>query len=217
MRKSDGGRRNQLGESSTEEDESLVAQARIRNSQGKDTSKSTAAFIKIHERYHYPIFNYLYFALRDYQTAEDLAQNTFMKAWRGLPKKKPEAPLKDWLFRIATNEMRAYLRKKVIKILFFLDPSKGESSLPVETQIISGVEATVINQLLLNSLLTKLPLRQKQCLFLYTLQGYSQKEIAVILGISTRSVEALVRRGLKRLKELAANEQEIEKQTDNKS
>src|SRR6266567_1621294 len=107
-----------MAESTMEGDESLVAQARMRNAKGKDTSKSIAAFIKIHERYQDPIFNYLYIALRDYHTAEDLTQNTFMKAWRGFPMKKPAAPLKDWLFRIATNEMRAYQRKKVIKILF---------------------------------------------------------------------------------------------------
>ena len=129
--------------------------------------------------------------------------------------KKPQAPLKDWLFLIATNEMRAYQRKKTIKILFFLDPGKEEVDLPFDDQRVLGVENMVLRQQLLSTFLLKLPIVQRQCLILYTLKGYSQNEIALILDTSARAVESMVHRALKRLKELADREQEAEKRADN--
>lgn len=58
----------------------------------------------------------LYFHIRriviSHDDADDVLQNTFLKAWKGLPDFKQESALFTWLYRIATNEALAFLKKK---------------------------------------------------------------------------------------------------------
>ena len=44
--------------------------------------------------------------------ADDVLQNTFIKVWNGLEKFRAESQLFTWLYRIATNEVLTYLKKK---------------------------------------------------------------------------------------------------------
>ena len=61
------------------------------------------AFAEIIENYQAPIIRYLYRLTGDYEMARDLAQDTFLQAYRGILKTDAELSFRAWLYRIATN------------------------------------------------------------------------------------------------------------------
>ncbi len=60
------------------------------------------------------IIHYLYHLTGDSELARDLAQDTFLQAYKSLPKTIRDLPLKNWLYRIATNNAIGYHRRKTI-------------------------------------------------------------------------------------------------------
>ncbi len=72
----------------------------------------TAAFTALVERYQQRIGGYLYRLVGDRQTAEDLTQETFMRAYRALATAHAVGAFRAWLFRIATNLARDQLRRQ---------------------------------------------------------------------------------------------------------
>ena len=69
-------------------------------------------FGQIIERYQLPIAKYLYRLTGEYETAKDLAQDTFIQAFQSLRMNKNEISLKAWLYGIATNKALEYRRRK---------------------------------------------------------------------------------------------------------
>src|SRR2546423_7723535 len=84
-------------------DEMLVARAR---------RGDAAAFGEIFERYHHRIVNYLYGLVHDRELANDLAQDSFLKAYRALPRMGDDLRLAPWLYRIAGNTAFSALRRR---------------------------------------------------------------------------------------------------------
>src|SRR5262249_8922761 len=61
-------------------------------------------------RYQKLVYNVLYEMVRNHESAADLTQETFLKAFRGLSRFRPDAPFKPWLLRIATNTGLNWMR-----------------------------------------------------------------------------------------------------------
>lgn len=70
-----------------------------------------AAFASIVERWQGPLVNLAYRFCRDRSRAEDMAQEAFLRAFRGLPKWRREAAFSTWLFALATNVFRSEIRQ----------------------------------------------------------------------------------------------------------
>jgi RNA polymerase sigma-70 factor (ECF subfamily) len=68
------------------------------------------AFRLIFERYSRPVISFLYDQVNDRELAEELAQETFVRAYRSLNSLREEAKLSTWLFGIAKNVAREWLR-----------------------------------------------------------------------------------------------------------
>src|SRR5690242_575549 len=86
-----------------DQDAELIA--RIRNG-------ATDEYAEIVQRHHARVFSILYRYERDHQKLEDLAQETFIKAWRALERFDGRAPFEHWLARIATRVALDHLRKQ---------------------------------------------------------------------------------------------------------
>lgn len=84
-------------------------------------------FKGIVEQHSKPLYAHIRSILLDHDDADDVLQNTFIKAWNGLGKFKGESELSTWLFRIATNEALQYLRKQKKRRLFLFRPEAMES------------------------------------------------------------------------------------------
>lgn len=73
---------------------------------------SSSAFATLVHRYHERVFGFLLALTRHRQDAEDLTQETFLRAWRKFNRYDPGQPLLPWLFTLARRQSIAALRKK---------------------------------------------------------------------------------------------------------
>lgn len=152
---------------------------------------SVDAFEGIVEQYQYPITRYLYRLTGDYEIAQDLAQDTFIKAYKSILKTDSELKLNAWLFRIATNNAIQYLRRK--KLISFI---------PFENLIKSEPEGNrtnpenTIEELAIKEVFSQIPYEQRVCLVLHYVEGFRYREIAETMGISEEAVRKRVTRGV---------------------
>ena len=71
-----------------------------------------AAFRELVRRYERPVFSLIFRMVRDRETSEDLAQDTFIKVLNHIDRYRPEFKLSSWLFKIANNVAIDHLRKR---------------------------------------------------------------------------------------------------------
>src|SRR5580704_2597342 len=93
-----------------------------------------ASFDFLLQKYRSPLVNFLYRMVRDTATAEDLAQEVFLRVYRARKQYTPSAKFTTWLFRIATNLALNSLRDtRYQKMSVSLDaPVDGEEAMPME-------------------------------------------------------------------------------------
>ena len=154
------------------DDSNLVERARA----GDD-----AAFAVLFEQFHAPILNYLHRMVSDRALAEDLTQDTFIKAYKALPKTQPDLAFKAWLYRIATNTALSHLRRgKIIRFLPFIgEREHGDERL----------DRSVTRQADIESVLNQLPKHYAAVLLLRHYQGLSLAETAEALDITDNAAK----------------------------
>ncbi len=150
---------------------------------------SEAAFAAIFERFQTPIVNYVYRLVGDWEVANDLAQDTFLKAYSALPSTEPSLQISPWLYRIATNTALDSLRrrKRITWVPFKLEM---EPPAPQSDPAPRQAESDAIQQAL-----AQVPSDLRTCLVLNMYQGLSYKEIAGVLSISANLVAVRIYRG----------------------
>ncbi len=173
-----------------------------------ERAKSNAeAFGQLYEANYSVILNYIYRRTLNIAVAEDLTSNTFLKALHALPKYHHRAPFRAWLYRIATNEIRMYYRKKqkrrvkeneygleeeVQRVHFSSDENETEEDRREKMQ-----QYTRLHQCL-----AALPEHYQTVLVLRYFEGLRYSDIAKVLGKRIGTVKSLISRGLKRLRSL---------------
>jgi len=151
---------------------------------------SVDAFAEIVEHYQVPIIRYLYRLTGDYETAQDLAQETFIQAYNGILKTNSELRLKAWLYRIATNNAWQYHRRRKLLSFIPFDGLRKSDAPKVENQSDSTGEEIAIREAL-----HQVPAEQRACLVLHYVEGFKYREIAETLGISEDAVRKRISRG----------------------
>ena len=92
-------------------------------------------FRQLIETYQKPVYQVIRRMVLIHEDADDLTQNTFIKAYRALDKFEGNSTLFTWLYRIATNESLTFLEKKKKRFFFSLDDhqEKLEAYIPSMT------------------------------------------------------------------------------------
>jgi len=162
----------------------LVERARVGDAQG---------FTALFQHFNPPLCTYLARLVGNDELGRDLAQETFLLAWKNLPRLQGELHFKAWLYRIATNVARSHLRhERLIRWLPWLEhEERHRDSLPS----VAGPEEHVGEAECVAQILASLAPQCRVCLLLQLVGGFSQREIAALLGISEKSVGAYVCRG----------------------
>ncbi len=169
-----------------------------------------AAFALLVRRYEARIGVYLRQMVGDADLASDLAQETFLAAYKALPRWQPPPPdaanpanlasrttdlLSPWLYRIATNHAISALRRQAMLARRTpISPTRASSSL----------EDAVIGRELLRAALATLDEDAAACLVLHYVAGERYGEIAARLGISSEAVRKRVGRALTSLRQAYA-------------
>jgi len=135
------------------------------------------------------------------QDAEDLVQETYLRAWRSLHTYRPGTNPKAWLFRILHNahidRFRASSRTvPTVDELEGQDPAFVVHETP-ETLVMSGLVDAEIRKALMG-----IPEVFRACLILADLEGFSYQEIADILGIPRGTVMSRLFRGRRAMRRL---------------
>jgi RNA polymerase sigma-70 factor (ECF subfamily) len=145
------------------------------------------------ERYNARICTYLARLVGDDEVGRDLAQDAFVAAWRALPRVMGELRFGPWLYRIATNAARSHLRRA--RLVRWLPWSEDERDATGIEMCVVGPEVRAGEAEAVKQALAQLAPQCRVCLLLQVEGGFSQREIAELLGISEKSVSAYVSRG----------------------
>ena len=122
-----------------------------------------------------------------HEDTNDLLQNTFVKAWKYLPEFREESKLYTWLYRIATNETRTFLKKK--RLNSFLSFNNYDAVLERNLSSDQSFSGDKI-QMALHRAILKLPDKQKAVFTLRYFQEMKYEDIAEILGTTVGSLKA---------------------------
>ncbi|MES9995959.1 sigma-70 family RNA polymerase sigma factor [Desulfovibrio aminophilus] len=165
----------------------------------KTLAGNTAAFGLLVARYQRPVYNLMLRAVKSADTAADLAQDTFIRAYENLERFRPGARFFSWLYAIGLNRARDWLRA-----------SRGRrEAAPEELESVAacgdgGTQQDELVALLdrrrVGRALEALPLEQREALVLHYREELPLKEVAQILGISLSAAKMRVSRGLERLR-----------------
>ena len=151
------------------------------------------AFATLFQRYHPRICTYLGRLVENDEIGRDLAQETFVQAWQQLPHLRDALSFEAWLYRIATNQARSFLRRaRLVRWLPWGERSGEESWQRIE---LDGPEEQASKKECMSLALAQVSPQNRICLLLQVVAGFSQREIAGIVGISQKTVSAYVCRG----------------------
>jgi RNA polymerase sigma factor (sigma-70 family) len=154
---------------------------------------SEAAFARLVDRHQRPVRAFLRRACGgDDALADDLAQETFLAAWTGLPSWRGEAGFRTWLCAIAWRKCASAVRRQ--------RRGRARDAAWLETtELQRGEEVTADARLAVEQALAQLPLEQRAAVALCLAGDFSHAEAAVVLGSPLGTVKSHVARGKARL------------------
>lgn len=155
-----------------------------------------AIFEQLFCDYQQPIMTYLDRLVGDSARAEELAQDAFVKAYRNLHRLPEDANRRAWLYRIASNTAYDYLRRR--RLVQWL-PLQERDSAAVPSR---DPEGTLSDRDSVQRALGHLSPSQRSVLILYSVQGYSTREIGEMLGITQGAVKTRLCRARERFRQV---------------
>lgn len=127
--------------------------------------------------------------------AEDVAQEAFLRAFKGLPQFRGESNLRTWFFRILVREVQRHKRWQVLRRIWSTD-STSEMDLPAAER---PAEDSALRSRIVIAL-DGLPQRQREAFVLVHLEQFTVKETAEMLGVSLGTAKVHVHRATKALR-----------------
>ena len=159
------------------------------------------AFEAIVKRYEKKVFHLAFGFVRDRASADDLAQEVFVKAYFALPKFHFKSEFGTWLYRIAVNHIKDHLRKvsrrKEVSIEEFKDVAFVSDDQVKERE---RAQAEDQRKKIVFRVLATLPQKYRMILTLRDVRGFSYEEITRILKISPGTVDSRLHRARKLLR-----------------
>lgn len=160
------------------------------------------AFELLVGRYQQAVFNTVYRYTGNSDDVQDLAQEIFIKVWRNAGKFKGKSKFSTWLYSITANHCINY-RRKNRRGHISLDQLALSGKVPDSLKVKPDWEQQRRVRLVRKAL-DELPNRQRMALILAQFEGRSYKEIAEIMKVSVSSVESLIFRARRAIKQKLA-------------
>jgi RNA polymerase sigma-70 factor (ECF subfamily) len=163
--------------------------------QNVDQASQNSGVERLYEDYRRPILAHLVRLLGDRETAEDLCQETFIKALRAWAQRDPHANVSAWLYRIATNTAYDHLRRRRhIHFAPLFEADTVSDAHPSDTFSDDGEPV--------RAALAQLPARYRVPLVLHACQEQTLQEIADLLGCSDSAVKMRLFRARARFRQV---------------
>jgi len=167
-----------------------------------------AAFSQLLDDYQQKVFGTCISFVPNKEDAEDIAQEVFLEVFKSIAKFKGDSKLSTWIYRIATNKCLEFIRKKNTKKRFAFMQTILGNEIPVDKSsyftefnhpgiVLENKEKSATIFKAINTL----PESQRVVFTLAKIDGKSYQEISEITGRSLSSVESIMFRAKKMLKE----------------
>ncbi len=173
-----------------------------------------SAFVEIMSRYRNKIFSIAFGLLRNRADAEEITQDTFIRAHRGLGRFRGDSSLVTWLHRIAVNLARNrywYFFRRRRSVSLSLDHAIGENADGTFADLIAADSADPAQEnvreefaTMISACMDKLDEKQREILTMRTVQNLPYEEIAQSLRLRTGTVKSRIARARENLRNLLA-------------
>ncbi|HEY0970846.1 MAG TPA: sigma-70 family RNA polymerase sigma factor [Gemmatimonadales bacterium] len=182
-------------------DADVVALAR----QGRDR-----AFRELVRRYERPVFSLIFRMVRDRETAEDLAQDSFVKVLNHLDRYRPEFKFSSWIFKIANNVAIDHLRRRQLDTVSMDGSPHAATAAEVEASSfdVAAQQETALEEIEARELgtaieraIARLRPEYRSCIMLRHIEGRSYEEIAATLDLPLGTVKTYIHRARNELRQ----------------
>ena len=188
-------------ELATATDQEVVALAKA----GRDP-----AYRELVRRYERPVFSLIYRMVRDRELAEDLAQETFVKALNAIESYRPEFKFSSWIFKIANNAAIDHLRRRSLDTLSLDGSPNAETADAIEATAlqISDRTESPLEELEARELggaievaIGQLRPEYRACILLRHVEDRPYEEIAEMLSLPLGTVKTYIHRARNELRQ----------------
>ncbi len=203
------------------------------------TSTERDAFEAATGQYRRELLAHCYRLTGSAQDAEDLVQDTYVRAWRSFDRFEGRSSLRTWLYRIATNVCLTSLNRRGRRVLpsglvppscdpyalpgpaasdvAWIEPIPDRLALDERADPAEVAAARQAVRLALVAAAQILPPRQRAAFFLCDVLGQSAAEAAAVLGVSVAALKSLLQRARARLKEQIVTDEELAEPSDERA
>lgn len=168
------------------------------------------AFRELVRRYERPVFSLVFRMVRETATAEDLAQDTFIKVLNHIDKYRPEFKFSSWLFKIANNVAIDHLRRRQLNTISIDGAPNAASAADIEAtrfdiadkteSALDSMEARELGSAIERAIGALRP-EYRSCIMLRHVEGRSYEEIAATLDLPLGTVKTYIHRARHQLRE----------------
>jgi RNA polymerase sigma-70 factor (ECF subfamily) len=173
-----------------------------------------AAYRELVRRYERPIFSLIYRMVRNREQAEDLSQETFVKALNAIESYRPEYKFSSWIFKIANNVSIDHLRRRELDTLSLdgsphaLTPEAIQASAlqlgDRQETALEEMEAKELGGEIERAIALLRP-EYRSCILLRHVEGRPYEEIATMLDLPLGTVKTYIHRARSELRETLAH------------
>lgn len=175
------------------------------------------AFRRVMVRYFSPMVRLARVYVRSRDEAEEVVQETWLAALRGISRFRGRASIRTWLFRILRNRARSRGRRSAREVPFSQLESAEPAAAPASALVLAyahsptrGTVAPTPDEALLaaelrlqiEQALQRLPARQAEVIVLHDVEGWSPEELRLSLGLTAENQRVLLHRARVRMREL---------------
>lgn len=169
-----------------------------------------AGYRELIRRYERPVFSLLYRMVGDRELAEDLTQETFIKALNAIASYRPEFKFSSWIFKIANNAAIDQLRRREVPTLSLEGSPHASTPEAVEATALqlgdrgeSPLEAVEARELggQIEAAIARLRPEYRACILLRHVEGCAYEEIARILNLPLGTVKTYIHRARHELRQ----------------
>jgi RNA polymerase sigma-70 factor (ECF subfamily) len=177
-------------------------------------SGQDAAYRELIRRYERPVFALVFRMVRDRELAEDLAQETFIKALNAIDSYRPEFKFSSWIFKIANNAAIDHLRRRELDTLSLDGSPHAETPEAMQATALQigarqetpldTVEAKELGTAI-EAAIGSLRPEYRSCILLRHVEGRAYEEIAEILNLPLGTVKTYIHRARNELRHSLAH------------
>ena len=162
--------------------------------------ESNNQFEKLYKRFQPSLINYAYYLTRSSEDSVELVNDVFLSVWNKRNRLKLDSNLKTYLYTAVKNRSINYIKKNKL-VTVFDEQIDTLSDFEADHSLLEKEQLIIIQQIM-----NDLPSKCKQVFAMSRIDQLSNKEIASLLDISIKTVEAQITKALKIFRKKLTNE-----------